>query len=205
MEYKSQKYYTSPYESQETKAADFHSQDIQMNEPSGDYNLRPPNLTESEYESDSDVESDATERAYLKHMPNTAPGVTDYTKTNGIESGKFEPGSELSSGSETETNQDHVMKKVNIKHQIDLFPNITDVADGIGPRRDNPQDDVSLAKLARDEDENSEKSNCVSNSKIVLSKKDDDNDDTGKIELTKIFEFVPARQPEQAKIGEINL
>ena len=57
------------------------------------------------------------------------------------------------------------MKKVNIKHQIDLFPNITDVAGGIGSRRDNPQDDVSLAKLTRDEDKNSEKSNDVSSSK----------------------------------------
>ena len=76
------------------------------------------------------------------------------------------------------------MKKVKIKHQIGFFPNITDVESEIGPRGDNPQNDVSLAKLARDEDENSEKSNGVSNSKTVLSKKDDDNDDTRKIELT---------------------
>ena len=95
------------------------------------------------------------------------------------------------------------MKKVNIKHQIDLFSSITDVAGRIGSRRDNPQDDVSLAKLARDEDKNSEKSNGVSSNENVLSRKDDDNDGTGEIELTKVFEFVPARKPEQAKIGEL--
>lgn len=89
MEHNSQKYYKLLNENQETEAAEVRSLDIHMNESSEAYDLRPPNLTNSEYESDSDVESDATERAYLKHLPNTAPGVTDYTKTNEIESGKI--------------------------------------------------------------------------------------------------------------------
>ena len=88
VEHNSQKYYKLLNESQETVATEVRSPDVHMNESSGAYDLRPPNLTDSEYESDSDLESDVTEGAYLKHLPNTAPGVTDYTKTNEIESGK---------------------------------------------------------------------------------------------------------------------
>ena len=71
-------------------------------------------------------------------------------------------------------NTKKLLKKVNIKHKLDLFPNITDVAGGIGSRRDNPQDDVSLTKQARDEDESSENSNGASSKKSTLSKKNID-------------------------------
>ena len=54
-----------------------------MNESSEAYDLRPPKLTDSEYESDSDLESDVTEGVYLTHLQNTVPKVTDCTETNG--------------------------------------------------------------------------------------------------------------------------
>ena len=39
-------------------------------------------MTDSEYESDSDSESDATEGANFNHLPDTVPRITDYTITN---------------------------------------------------------------------------------------------------------------------------
>ena len=59
------------------------------------------------------------------------------------------------------------MKKVNIKHQLELFPDVTDVANtgGIGSRKVIPQDDVSLTKLTRDEKKNAEKSDVVPSNK----------------------------------------
>ena len=56
MKYGYQKYDTSPHDSQETKAPDFHSQDINMDEPSADHSLMPPNLTDSEYDSESGID-----------------------------------------------------------------------------------------------------------------------------------------------------
>ena len=53
-----QKYGTSSYDDQETRAPDFHSQDINMDELFADYSLMPPNLTDSEYDSESDAEAD---------------------------------------------------------------------------------------------------------------------------------------------------
>ena len=47
MKYEYQKYGTSFYDDQETKAPDFHSQDINKEKSSADYSLMPPNLTNS--------------------------------------------------------------------------------------------------------------------------------------------------------------
>ena len=56
-------YITLPYENQEIEAG---------------YNLRPPNLIESEYESDSDMEADATAGTFLNYRPDTAPGTVNH-------------------------------------------------------------------------------------------------------------------------------
>ena len=45
----------------ENQAAEVCSLDIQMNRSSGAYDFRAPELTDSEYESDSDSESDIIE------------------------------------------------------------------------------------------------------------------------------------------------
>ena len=83
MEHNSQKYYELLDKSQETETAEVHSQDNHMNESSGAYDLGPPSLTNSEYESESDLEPDVTEGAYLYRLLNTAPEITDYLETNG--------------------------------------------------------------------------------------------------------------------------
>ena len=51
----------------------------------------PPNLTDSEYESDSDSESDVIDGVDLKHQPDLAPRVTDYAKINEIGSERINP------------------------------------------------------------------------------------------------------------------
>ena len=88
---------------------------------------------------------------------------------------------ESDSESEPEADQKHVVKKVNIKHQLELFPDVTDVANtgGIGSRKVNPQDDVSPTKLTRDEKKNAEKSDvvpsnitCDDSLKVKLGNKD---------------------------------
>lgn len=83
VEHNSRKYYELLDKSQETETAEVHSPDNHMNESSGAYDLGPPSLTNSEYESESDLDPDVTEGAYLNRLPNTAPEITDYTETNG--------------------------------------------------------------------------------------------------------------------------
>ena len=63
MEYGPENCHTLPYENQEIEAG---------------YNLSPPNLIESEYESDSDMEADATAGTFLNSRPDTAPGTVNH-------------------------------------------------------------------------------------------------------------------------------
>ena len=84
LEHNPQKSYKLLSESQKTETAEVCSTDIRKNESSRDYDLRPPSLTDSEYESDYDSEIDVTEGANLNHLPDTAPRVTDYMKANEI-------------------------------------------------------------------------------------------------------------------------
>ena len=57
-EYESENCHTLPYDNQKIEAG---------------YNLSPPNLIESEYESDSDTEADATAGTFLNYRPDAAP------------------------------------------------------------------------------------------------------------------------------------
>ena len=59
-EYESENCHTLPYDNQKIEAG---------------YNLSPPNLIESEYESESDTEADATAGTFLNHWPDTTPGT----------------------------------------------------------------------------------------------------------------------------------
>ena len=63
MEYESENCHTLPYDNQKIEAG---------------YNLSPPNLIESEYESDSDTEADATAGTFLNCRPDTAPGTVNH-------------------------------------------------------------------------------------------------------------------------------
>ena len=58
IKYEYQKHGTTSYDDQKIEAPDFHSQDKNMEELSADYSLMPPNLTDSEYDSESDEEAD---------------------------------------------------------------------------------------------------------------------------------------------------
>ena len=69
MEYESENCHTLPYKNQEIEAR---------------YNLRPPSLIESEYESDSDMEADATAGAILNYQPDTAPGTVKHAPGRAI-------------------------------------------------------------------------------------------------------------------------
>ena len=83
VEHNSRKCYGLLDKSQESETAEAHSPDNHMNEFSGAYDLGPPSLTNSEYESESDLEPDVTEGTHLYRLPNTAPEITDYLETNG--------------------------------------------------------------------------------------------------------------------------
>lgn len=90
IKYEYQKSGTSPYDDQETKAPDFHSQDISMDELSADYSLMPPNLTDSEYDSESDAEADTP----VGHHPlgSNSPAPIHTTTETSISCGHHPPG-----------------------------------------------------------------------------------------------------------------
>ena len=63
MDYESENCHTLPYKNQEIETR---------------YNLRPPSLIESEYESDSDMEADATAGGILNYRSDTALGTVKH-------------------------------------------------------------------------------------------------------------------------------
>ena len=65
------------------------SSDIHMEKSAGTYDLTPPNLTDSEFESDS--EADETEEANFKRQPDPIPDVRNYAKMNKIGSKRVNP------------------------------------------------------------------------------------------------------------------
>ena len=72
--------------------------------------------------------------------------------------------SESDSESEPETDQEHVVKEISIKYQLDLSPDITDNASAgeIGSEKIDPEDDADLIIMAWNKDKNAENSDPVS-------------------------------------------
>ena len=81
MKFSPQNPYELPGTAREAEAARTYSSNTHMGKSAGTYDSMPPNLMDSDSESDYE--------------------------------------------SELEADQEHVVKEVNIKHQLDLFPNIT--------------------------------------------------------------------------------
>ena len=61
------------YESEDCLTSTYDNQKIEAG-----YNLSPPNLIESEDDSESDTEADATAATFLNHRPDTTPGTVNH-------------------------------------------------------------------------------------------------------------------------------